>query len=244
MEEYILFYDALNLISVFSEERRTESNNQGFEELRMYRELFPEGTYIKHVNELLKMENSSRGSTSQDDPVCQAVGKIVKDLRAPLDAMRGEKYKNFSEEITLLTNAARNMIAFEVQKAIENLETFRTKYKKSEHYLDADRLYTFGKRNLIPRAREEAEEILRRHDPTSLPDNADRLYLKVRGLMDPVLKEGNMVYADEPILVIFYHRPGDASYRALQPLTKVEERWIPGKKRLLRKIARTRVGDY
>ncbi|MHC4778459.1 MAG: hypothetical protein ACYTFG_07795, partial [Planctomycetota bacterium] len=126
----------------------------------------------------------------------------------------------------------------------EALQTFRSKFGKSHHYEDADLLYTLAKRNLIPRARLEAQEILRKHTPRSVPNEADRLYVNVRGLKDGVLREGNWVYADEPILVIFYHRKGDSSFRSLQMLRKVEERWIPGQRRRLHKIARTKIGNY
>lgn len=245
VEEYELFYDALNLLAVFSEDRRNEHNTRGFNHLRRYKELFPEGMYIEQVNALLEMENASRGSSSADDGLCKAVEKAFADLRGGFDGIGDDdRYKSFTEEIGLLTRAARDIYAFRIQEATEALETFRQKFKKSNHWTDADRLYTFVKQNLIAEARDEALKVLRKNDPVSIPDEADRIYVKISGISDPVLKEGNMVYADEPVLILVYHRRGDPSYRFMQPLKLIEERLIPGERRALRKIARTRVGEY
>ncbi|MHC5039888.1 MAG: hypothetical protein ACYTHM_21490 [Planctomycetota bacterium] len=244
VSEYKLFIDAVNLLSVFSEDRRAEATGEGFKKLRSYQELFPEGTYIKEVKELLSMENISRAGTPKEDPLIQKIQWIFEEIKGASSTFQEKNYKDFTEEISLLTRAAKNIQIFSLEKAVELLETFRKKFPKSDHYPDADLLYTLTKRNLIPRARQEAAEILKKQAPQSLPDEADRIYLSISGLEDPVLKEGNGVFADEPILVVKYHRRGDPSFRNLQPLRLVEEYWIPGKKRFLHKIARTKIGDY
>ena len=153
-------------------------------------------------------------------------------------------FDGYTQALDLLTRAAMLLRVFHIEEAIELLATFRQQHADNEHYEDADLLYTLAKRNLIPRARQEAQEILRRHASESFSADADKFYFHVTGLRDPVLKEGNNVYADEPVLVILYERMGDPSHRDLQMLRKVEERWIPGEKRFLRKIAHTRIGDY
>ncbi|MHC5040681.1 MAG: hypothetical protein ACYTHM_25490, partial [Planctomycetota bacterium] len=243
--EHTLFFDGLNLLSVFAEERRTEASAKGFDKLREYKALFPEGKFITETDNLLSMASISRGSTSDEDAIVQAVESIYQEMKKEFAALRGaSSYSGFTEEIKLLTQGAKMIQTFKIDEAIQTLQAFREKFPKSVHYVDADTLYTMAKQNHIEKARREADEILAKHESKSIPNAADRIYVMVRGLQDPVLAEGNWVYADEPILVVSYHRKGDPAFRALQVLRKVEERWIPGEKRPLHKIARTRIGDY
>jgi hypothetical protein len=235
MEEYALFYDILNLLAVRAEERRTEANAEGFRKVRQYRELYPEGARIKYATELLGLEGNASGLDT-------AVDRILGELKSAYEEIG--KAKEFDEEIALLVQAAKYMEAFRVADAVKILEEFRQKFPKSEFFYEADELYTLARQNLIPRAREEAIEIRRRHEALSIPEQADRIYVKATGLTDPVLKEGNEVFADEPVFVVVYHRSGDDAFRAFQELRKVEERWIPGQRRLIRKVARTKVGEY
>ncbi|GEM_PF-3527076 len=237
VEEYQLFYDAVNLLSVQSVERKAKASSEGFKALRKYRDLYPEGAHIEEVKQLLEMEGNPGG-------LAPLIDRLQSTFRKGLESMCAESgYEGFSKEIELLTRGAKLLHVFKVEEALEVLASFRAQYKESEHFEDADRLYTLAKRNLIPRARQAAEEILARHDVESLPDVADMFYLKVSGLKDPVLKEGNAVYADEPILVLVFQRKGAPSYRDLQSLKKIEERWIPGERRMLRKIAHSKLGD-
>ncbi|MHC4598293.1 MAG: hypothetical protein ACYS47_04745 [Planctomycetota bacterium] len=243
--EHTLFFDALNLLSVFAEERRSEATTAGFNKLREYKQLFPEGDFSNDADNLLSMASVSRGGTSDEDAIVQTVESIYQEMKKGFARLRGgAAYAKFTEAIKLLTQGAKEIQVFRIDEAIQTLETFRQKFPKSPHYIDADKLYTMAKQNHIEKARREAAEILAKHAPKSVPTAADRIYVMVKGLQDPVLAEGNWVYADEPVLVVSYHRRGDPAFRALQVLRKVEERWIPGAKRPLHKIARTRIGDY
>jgi hypothetical protein len=243
--EHTLFFDALNLLSVFAEERRAEASAEGFNKLRRYRQLFPEGDFVAQADKILTLASASRGGTSDQDDIVQAVEGVYQTMKKDFAGIRGaSEYAKFTEEIKLLTQGAKMIQTFRIDEAIQTLQTFRQKFPKSRHYIDADTLYTMAKQNHIEKARIEATEILAKHAPRSIPNAADRIYIMVKGLQDPVLAEGNWVYADEPVLVVSYHRKGDPAFRALQVLRKVEERWIPGAKRPLHKIARTRIGDY
>lgn len=235
--EFRRFQDALNLLAVRAEERRAAANQQGFERMRLYAELYPEGRFIAHAKALLEQEGNRSGLDA-------TVDKVLKEFMTGLEPVKGNNFDGYTQALDLLTRAAMLLRVYHIEEAIELLATFRQQHADNEHYEDADLLYTLAKRNLIPRARQEAQEILRRHASESFSADADKFYFHVTGLRDPVLKEGNNVYADEPVLVILYERMGDPSHRDLQMLRKVEERWIPGEKRFLRKIAHTRIGDY